>query len=352
MAAITERSGRYLVRVRQHGFPTVTKTFTRKVDAAAWGRRIEADMESGRWVAEAVKVPTLCDAIKEYRLTVAVKMKGAADYEYRYALFQALPFACKGIDEVTPFDLSKWRDELAKTRKPATVVRVLAMMSAVFTWAMKERGWVKANPAQMVARPRVNDRRERVLSEDERGYLMRAADTSKATWLSATLTLLMNSAMRRGEVFGLQRKDIDFDAAVAFLAETKNGSARNVPLCPRSLAALRLLADAAPDKPDALLLPVGDAGSVSTRFVVTVGRARRAYEGDCAAAGLQAAPDFLRNVRLHDLRHHAITRWATIGALSLPELMAVSGHQTPRMLVRYVNLSASALAAKLAQVAG
>jgi len=220
----------------------------------------------------------------------------------------------------------------------------------VLTWAMKERGWIKANPAQMVARPRVNDRRERVLSDEERGYLMQAAGTSKAEWLPAALTLLMNSAMRRGEVFGLQRKDIDFGACVAFLADTKNGSARNVPLCPKSLAALRLLVDAAPNRPDAQLLPVGDAGSVSTRFAATVERARRTYEHDCAAKGVQATPEFLRNVRLHDLRHQAITQWATTGALSLPELMAVSGHQTPRMLVRYVNLSASALAAKMARV--
>jgi integrase len=351
MASITQRGKRFLVRVRRDGYPTVTQTFTKRADAAAWGRQVEADMEAGRWALEAQAVPTLSAAIGEYRTTVAVRMKGAADYAYRFDIFEALPFAAKPINEVTPFDLSKWRDQLAKTRKPATVVRLLAMLSAVFTWAMKERGWIKSNPACMVARPRVLDRRERVLSDEERGFLMAAAATSKAAWLHPVLVLLMNSAMRRGEVFGLRRADVDFGASVARLADTKNGSAREVPLCPRSLTALRELAGAAHQEAGAALVPVGDAGSVSTRFVVTVRRARRAYEEACLEAGIEPAPGFLADARLHDLRHHAITQWATTGALSLPELMAVSGHKTPRMLTRYTHLSASALAGKLARVA-
>lgn len=348
MATITERNGRFLVRVRYQGFPTVTKTFSRKADGSAWGRKVQADMEAGRWLTEAEQIPTLREAIKDYRRTVAVKMKGEADYAYRFDQFETLPWASKRIDEVTAFDLSKWRDEQAKTLKPATVVRKLAMLSAIFTWAMKERGWMKSNPACLVARPRVADRRERVLSEEEQRCILSAASSSKAAWLPAALTLLMNSAMRRGELFGLQRKDIDFDAAVAHLADTKNGSARDVPLCPTSLAALRLLVEAAPDKPDAPLLPVSVAGSITTRFCKTVQRARQFYEDDCAATGQSPSPGFLSGVRLHDLRHHAITMWASTGGLSLIDLMAVSGHKTPRMLTRYTHLSASALAGKMA----
>lgn len=352
MASITQRGGRFLVRVRQQGFPTATKTFTRKSDAQAWGRKVEADMEAGRWSADLEPTPTLCEAIGEYRRTVAVKMKGAKDYAYRFDQFEALPWAAKPIDEVTPPDLSKWRDGELRTLKPATVVRKLAMLSAIFTWAMKERGWLKSNPASLVSRPRVSDGRERVLSEDERRYLLAAADSSKARWLPAALVVLMTSAMRRGELCGLRRCDVDFVAAVAHLADTKNGSARDVPLCPASLTALRALADAAPNKPDALLVPVGDAGSVSTRFVVTVRRARATYLQDCAAAGLEPAPGFLEDVRLHDQRHAAITYWASTGALSVLQLQAISGHKTMRLLSRYTHMSAPQLAARMATIAG
>jgi integrase len=75
------------------------------------------------------------------------------------------------------------------------------------------------------------------------------------------------------------------------------------------------------------------------------------YEADCATSGVEPDDSVFADLRWHDLRHCAVTSWATTGALSLPELMAVSGHKTPRMLTRYTHLSASSLAAKLAGIA-
>ena len=157
--------------------------------------------------------------------------------------------------------------------------------------------------------------------------------------------------MRRGELFALRRNDIDYQRGVARLHETKAGGGRDVPLSPAALQALRELESMAPKKADAPLLPVGDAGSVSTRFVVTVRRALAAYLIACDANGQEPDESFLADVRLHDVRHQAVTRWAATDGLSLPELMAVSGHKTPRMLVRYTNLKAQDIAGKLAVLA-
>src|SRR5206468_857526 len=104
----------------------------------------------------------------------------------------------KPVDKVTSFDLAGYRDSQLELHKPGTVIRKLAMLSAIFSWAMKTKGWLDRNPASLVSRPRANDRRERVLSDEEQRYLMAAANTSKAVWLPAALVLSMNSAMRRG----------------------------------------------------------------------------------------------------------------------------------------------------------
>lgn len=348
MASISQRGSRYLVRVRRDGFASVAKTFIKRADAVAWGRRVETDMEAGRWIDEARKVPTLKEAIAEYRLKVAVKMKGAADYSYRFDEFEALPWAAKPVNTVTPFDISVWRDDQMPRLAPGTVVRKLALLSGVFTWCVKERGWMTVNPLSLVSKPRVADGRDRTLSVEEVRYLMETASTSKAAWLSSSLTVLMNSAMRRSELFGLKRQDVDASTSTARLHDTKNGSARDVPLCPRSLAALQELAGAAQARGDVALLPLGAVGSLSTRFKVTVGRARQTYIADCLATGRECDGSFLLNVRLHDLRHHAVSAWANTGALSMVELMAISGHKTPRMLTRYAHMNASTLAAKLA----
>ena len=350
MASITERKGRFLVRVRRDG-ESVTKTFSRKSDGLAWGRKVESDMESGRWAVAASRSPSLREAIRVYRVTVAPAMKGAALYRYRFDEFEALPFAHKPVNLVTSADLAAWRDEQGASFKPGTVVRKLAMLSGIFSWAMKERGWIAINPVAAVRKPRVNDSRNRTLSDEEVAYVMAAAITSKATWLAPALTVLMHSAMRRSELFGLKRGDVDFDRATARLDDTKNGIGRDVPLCPRSLAALKELCGESEARGDDVLLPFRAVGSLSTRFHRTVERARRMYEWDCTVSG--AGPDvvFLANLRLHDLRHHAVTMWAKSGALSLPELLAVSGHRSVKMVIRYTHLNASTLAGKLAGLA-
>lgn len=350
MAAVSERKGRFLVRVRRDGFPPVTKTFTKRADALAWGRRVEADMESGRWKAEATRSPSLQDAIKTYRVTVGPSLKGAATYIYRYDEFERLPFAHKPVNEVTPSDLAQWRDQQLGCFKPGTVVRKLAMLSSIFTFCLKERGWVTANPVATVRKPRGSNARSRIMSDDEVAYLMAAAMTSKAQWLAPALTVLLFSAMRRGEFFGLKRADIDYELAVAHLYETKAGGGREVPLCPRSLSALRELDEAAAAAKSMSLMPLGAVGSISTRFKHTVRRARAMYEADCAAAGVEPDGAVFRELRLHDIRHCSATMWATTGALTVPELQRITGHRTMASLNRYVNLSASSLAAKLAAI--
>lgn len=350
MASVTHRNGRFLVRVRQQDFPTVTKTFTSKTVGLKWAKGVEAAMEAGKWAPDVQRVPTLKEVIGEYRVRVASKMKGADTYRYRFDEFERLAFAAKPVNEVTPFDLSAWRDDQSDCHKPGTVLRKLAMLSAVFTWAAKERGFLKNNPVSLVSKPRATDGRDRLLTIEEHQYLMAAAATSKAKWLPFALTVLLRSAMRRGELFKLRRRDVDYAASLAHLYDTKNGSPRDVPLCPAAISAIRGLDEAAPVGADTPLLPVGEVGSISTRFSVTIKRARAQYETDCKTTGAAADLGFLADIRLHDLRHGAISLWAETGGLSLPELMAISGHKTARMLLHYTHLSVTKLAGKMATI--
>lgn len=348
MASIVERNGRFLVRVRRHGFSTVTKTFTRKADGLAWAKRVEVDMEAGRWMERQVEQPTLREAVQEYRRVVAPRLKGAATYKYRFDEFEALPFAIKRIDEVRASDFALWRDKQLTSVKPGTIIRKLAMLSSIFNWAQRERGWLVVNPVSSVSKPRSNDGRARTLTDSEVEWLLKAASTSKATWLRPALVVLMRSAMRRSELCSLRRQDVDFDAATAHLVDTKNGESRDVPLCPESQIALRALGEAALLRGEDRLIPLGPPESLSIRFKVTVKRAQALYLSNCKQDSLEPVDGFLEDLRLHDLRHHAVTSWARSGALSVAELMSISGHKTTRMLVRYTHLRAAEVASKLA----
>jgi integrase len=355
MASITERRGRFRARVRRDGYPTACKTFISKAAAAAWARQVEVAMESGKWTAPAAApaqvIPTFASALADYRKTYAAKLKGAATYAYWFDELAAWDIAGQPVNTVTPSDVSKLRDKMAEAVAPGTVVRKLGLLAGFFTWCLKDRGWIDRNPVHSVRKPRVNDARERVLSDDERRYLLTAARASRAKWLPDALVVLLHSAMRRGELCGLRVPDVDLSAATAHLADTKNGTARDVPLCPASLGALRNLAQMAADRDDDKIIPLSDSHAMSVAFRRALDKARASYRADCASSGSEPDPDFLADLRLHDARHTAVTAWASTGQLSIIELQRISGHRQISMLARYTNLKATDIAAKMARVA-
>lgn len=330
------------------------------MEAGRWLARATAAAEAAATAAQAAatlaqqainaaQAPTMAAALKTYRGDAVKALKGADTYAYWLDELEASDMARKPVNEVTAFDVSAWRDAQQSGGLAAgTVVRKLGLLGGFFTWCLKERGWITTNPMRSVRKPRVNDARDRVLTGEERAYLLAAARTSRAHWLPDALVVLLQSAMRRSELWGLSVSAVDFDGATAHLSDTKNGTARDVPLCPDALAALGRLADAAKHRKSDALIPVGDPHAVSLAFRRTVARARAQYVNDCGRTGADASAGFLADVRLHDLRHQAVSTWASTGALSLLELKAISGHKDTRMLARYTHLSAGKLAEKMA----
>jgi integrase len=350
MASITERNGRFAVRVRVEGQPTVTKTFTRRSDAEKWGRKTQVELEAGAWVAPKKAAPTLKEAVQEYRKTVGAKLRGASDYGRHWDAYEALPWASKPINQVTPHELATWRDKQLERLSPATVRKAMTLLSCVFTYAVKQRQWLDRNPTSLIVWPKSSPGRTRVVSDEEMRYLLAAADSGRAAWVRPTITLLARSAMRRGELFSLRREDVDLEAHTAHLSMTKNGTARTVPLCGVSTAAMRELLAMAGPQADAPLLPLGSAVYVSVRFIATVKRARAMYEADCALAGTVPDDSFARDLPLHSLRHTAATYWSESGQLSVQQLQAITGHRSLAMLQRYTHLSASQLAGRMAAI--
>jgi len=353
MPTIIRRGDSYLARVRKTGFAPVSQSFIRRSDAIAWGRKTEADMQSGRYrpVTPAVAaVPSLKAVIEEYRAKIAIQLKGARDYQYSFREIESGPLGAMPVDQIKPAQLADWRDALTgRGLKPATVCRRLGLLSAVLSWAHKEKGHLTENPMRSVRKPTVRDSRTRTLDAEEVRYLNLATAAARAKWLSDAVTLYVSTAMRRSELVSLRCSDVDLTRSVAVLRDGKTGG-REVPLCPVAKAALERLIAAAAERGQLGVLPIEDPEAVSFAFRRAVVRARARYEEDCSAAGLPCSPTFMQGVRLHDIRHHSLSAWARTGNLSLFELLRISGHSSTKMLARYVNLSSEHVAAKMARV--
>jgi integrase len=149
--------------------------------------------------------------------------------------------------------------------------------------------------------------------------------------------LALETAMRLRECYTLTLDQIDLPRRTIFLDRTKNGDNRQVPL---SSVAVKALEPYAAGARDGLLFPWWDGEATEASLRRTTSRLSRAFARIADAAGCG-------DLRFHDLRHEATSRLFEKTTLSEFEIAKISGHRSPRMLMRYANLRGSNLAEKL-----
>jgi integrase len=219
------------------------------------------------------------------------------------------------------------------------VNRYLAVLSHLFTVAMKDWGWVDDTPLRKLRKPKEPRGRVRVLSDAERTALLLACQTSRNRALYPLVVLAISTGMRLGEMLSLTPVQVELEKGRAVLQRTKNGDCRAVPLAGLALELLKPLVAACGGE-EQLLFP----GANPTKPV----EIKKAWQNALARAGIE---DF----RFHDLRHCAASYLLESGATQ-PQLAEVLGHRTLQMVKRYTHLrepeSARIVAAMNAKVFG
>jgi integrase len=327
---------------------------------------IESEMSRGVWLSRSEAESTsLHEALDRYLAEIVPHKKGAVQEASTIKMLLALPLRLRPLASIRGADIAALRDEWLKDYAPATVLRRLAVLSHIFNVARKEWGMESlSNPVEVVRKPPVNNARVRRVAELDRtapvtgdetgersmqkGELHRVIAASGSTLLPSIVRLAMETAMRRGEIVNLRWEHVDLERRVAHLPATKNGSSRDVPLSSRAVEVLQALQDRADVREERRQGPVFDlrADAVTRAFERAVVRARKHYVNDCREAGTKPRDGFLVDLRFHDLRHEATSRLASI--FPMHELTKITGHNDPRMLMRYYHPKAEDLAKKLA----
>jgi integrase len=323
MATITQReSGRWQAKVRRGDAPPISRTFRTQVDAEAWARKQESEIERGVWRdATAAESTTLVECLDRYVAEWVPRKSDPARERSHVNAVRILPLARHSMARIRSADIAVARDAWASDgHSPATIVRRLAVLSRVFNLARREWGMESlANPVESVSKPRVSNARNRRVTQEEIEALCAATGSVE---LGAFIRLAVETAMRRGELCNLRWEHVDLRACTAHLPHTKNGSARTVPLSTRAISALHGL----PRRIDGRVFGL-KPDSVS-----------QAFDRACQRAGLSG-------LHFHDLRHEATSRLADL--LQAHELAKVTGHKDMRMVLRYYHPRASDLAKKL-----
>ena len=311
MATIRKRDSKWQVQVRRSGHRGISRSFVLRKDAIAW--EVRADRSEFQVDTTELNRLTLADIVLRYRDTVSIRKRGYAVECIVLTAFLRHPICRKSLAQITSKDFAVYRDERLKSIKPTTLKRELSPLQNMFEVARDEWGLpARENPLSKIRVDIPFQRRERRLKDGELERLTLSAQHCRNPLILPIVLFAVETGMRRSEILSLMWNEVIPAKRLAVLSQTKNGHSRTIPLSTRALSALQRV-----HKTEDRIFPM------------TANAFRLAWERLRARAGLL-------DLRFHDLRHEAISRFFEMG-LSVPEVALISGHRDPRMLFRYTH---------------
>lgn len=302
MAYIRPRGSKFRAEVELKGVRD-SETFKSKTAAREWASRREAEILAG----ERGDIPNLTVAalLERYAREVSRGKKGERWEVIRLKALERDRIAQVRLKALDAPHASDWQERRLQAISAASVRRERNLLNNVFEIARKEWRWLKRNPFEGVRRPKDGKPRDRIATDEELARLLELASTA----MQRAIVGAVETGMRAGEL----ASNPQIRGRVAYLLDTKNGTAREVPLSEKAVECF----------------PVGlSAGSISELFARL-----------CEQAGV-------KGLTFHDLRRSAIVRLAR--KLTPLELAKMVGHKDLRMTLNvYYKQDAEAVAAKL-----
>lgn len=298
-----------------------SKTCRTKSAAEQWATAKEADILATH--TGAIPKRTVTQALDRYEVEVSAKKKGHAWEVKRLAQFRRETWAAYLLADLSSRHLAEWRDFRLQHITSGAVRRDLTLLRHVMSTAHKEWGWLASSPFEKLTMPQDNKARTRRILPAEVKVMCRALGyvtghvETKQQQVALAFLIALRTAMRAGEILSLTPADVDLQARVAHLSDSKNGDARDVPL---SRAAVRLF-------------------GWWSGWTVTNASRDALFRKARIAAGLEG-------FTFHDGRAEALTRLSS--KLDPFELARMSGHKDMDLLLkRYYRKTASQIAQKL-----
>lgn len=343
MAAIQKRGNVFRVRIIRKGYQTQSKTFSTRIEAVKWARKIETEIDQG--IIKPSK--TLANRMLDKQLSFG---EAAEHYIKNHSIHKR---NCKtesgtirtlirhwGQEPAQSIDKAKifaLRDDLlSRGRSGDTVNHYYNAISKIYQMLQIEWSLAVDNPIRGMKRLPANPSRTKRINGETETALLSACEQSKSKLLKPIVEFALETGMRRGELMGLRWFDIDIPNRRAFLHITKNGEPRQVPL---TLKAVEILKGVMHEHPEHVF-PLG-LDALRRYFEKAVATARRGW-------ALEGVNPF-DSLRLHDARHEALSRLSDAG-LNVIELSHISGHKTLSQLARYTHPSHQAIFAKLDKI--
>ena len=324
MASIKKRNGKWNVRIRKAGFAFQSRTFTSRQAALAWSRQVETKIEQGI-ACLPDKAVKLGDLLKRYKDTVTIHKKSRRDESGRIERFLKDPLSAMRLVEITPADVTAFKDRRLPDGARTTRYDMTVMRHCIEVARHQWGYFLASNPFDAVKKPKMNNGRQRRVSNEELIRLKAASSFSHAIYLWPIIEFALATGMRQSEMTALRWEDVDFAKRLITVRDTKNGDDRWVPMSNSAVESLS-----------------GLERNTERVFNTTSGAVRQSWRKLINRAGIV-------DLHFHDLRHEAISRMFE-KRLSMADVRAISGHKTVSQLLGYAHSDLARLIDQLAEV--
>jgi len=307
-------------------------TFATKADALACLSAMETDQRRGKWIDPRGGRVTLYSFANEWLQHRTDLAERTAEL-YRHVLDKhILPvLGTATIAELSPTKIRVWHSNIAKDH-PATASKAYRLLSSIMRTAVVD-GIVMTTPCKVEGAGAEHAAERPTASVVEIQSLSRAMPehlrivVQFATWCQ----------LRRGEILGLRRNDIDSKYDVIHIVQSRTFGLDGKPIVklPKTAAGRRTISVPRPVM-KALVQHLETFTGPEPEALVVAGRAgvvlsRGALQGSWERARLDIGRPELR---LHDMRHTGLTLAAATGATTA-ELMHRAGHASAPAALRY-----------------
>ena len=326
MGTIRKRGDKYHVQIRKKGYSPETKSFLTHASAKAWERRVEMAMDNGSWVDVRDSRSTQIDQIVDdyvasyARFDLVLPASHLSQLNQIKDWFQQESLHNLTLDSI--LDFAAWRRKTVCASTLQTQMyyfKQIVRRSGIKTEEnVLERAIDELRAKKLIKGSKQRDRR---LEPGEYELLM---DASEGHWLAPAIDIAIESGMRQSEIHRLKWSDIDKDAEVIHLwrkdKHAEGGRSKyKIPLLKGVREAFTRHSNLLGQ--EERLFKIEKAASISDRFALVRDKLN------------------LEDLRFHDLRHEAISRYFERG-MRVEQVRVISGHKTLEQLSRYVNLRA------------
>lgn len=326
------------VQIRKAGYPKVSKNFKTYEDAENWLKVTEVGIMKNEIInpKEASKW-TIPELIDWYIDNPNRHRKLETKKHFQRLYFLQKEFEGFTVQTLTPKILSTWIDKRLEINANATVYHYyVALKNAMVHHAVQHN--YSQNIFNLVKCKTTPGRRERRFSPDETRTVFKTIHKRcrfKKKELKLTILFALETACRIGEMLQLKWGEVSIkNRYINLLAHTtKTRVFRQVPITSVARNILLWLKkhynpENDPDK-RVFCFYHHNEHHLSRQFQIVCEKAK------------------VYDIRWHDLRHEATSRYFERTTMTDIEIASITGHQEPRSLARYTHLRPSTLIKKL-----